>query len=170
MAGSRAPIEYTLDAQDVAAARLLALGVRPGLEFALFAAALTGLAALSVSPVSFGSPRLLIALTACLGAFRLMQIHKVRQAAVAAFKRNPTLRQATVATWDEEGVTIQPLLSLVERISWSALKGIKENARVVVFVQRSGAIHAVPKRAFADKAALTELRRKARAGIGGRSA
>jgi hypothetical protein len=161
-------IEYTLDAQDVAAARLLALGVRPRLEFALFAAALAGLAALSISPVSFGSPRLLIGLTACLGAFRLMQINKVRQEAVAAFNRNPTLRQATVAAWDEEGVTIQPLTAMVERISWSALKGVKENARVIVFLQRSGAIHAVPKRAFPDKAALDQLRRKARAGIGGR--
>jgi hypothetical protein len=163
-------IEYTLDAQDVAAARLLALGVRPRIEFALFAAALIGLAALSVSPVSFGSPRLLIGLTACLGAFRLTQINKVRQAAAEAFKRNPTLRQATIATWDEEGLTIQPLKGVVERISWTALKGVRENARVIVFVQRSGAVHAVPKRAFADKAALDQLRRKARPGSGRRGA
>jgi hypothetical protein len=157
------PVEYTLDAQDVAAARLLALGVRPRIEFALFAAALTGLAALSVSPFSFASLRLLIGLTACLGAFRLTQINKVRQEAVAAFNRNPTLRQSTVAVWDDEGITIQPLTAMVERISWSALKGVKENARVIVFLQRSGAIHAVPKRAFPDKAALDQLRRKARA-------
>jgi hypothetical protein len=163
-------VEYTLDAQDVAAARLLALGVRPRTEFALFAAALIGLAALSVSPVSFGSPRLLIGLTACLGAFRLAQIHKVRQAAVEAFNRNPTLRQETIATWDEEGITIQPLKGVPERISWTALKGVRENARVIVFVQRSGAVHAVPKRAFADKGALDPLRRRARAGSRGRGA
>jgi YcxB-like protein len=161
-------IEYTLDAEDVAAARLLALGVRPRVEFALFTAALTGLAALSVSRFSFGSLRLLIGLTACLGAFRLTQINKVRHAAVAAFSRNPTLRQATVATWDEEGITIQPLTAMLERISWSALEAIRENARVVVFLQPSGAIHAVPKRAFADKSALDQLRRQARAGIGQR--
>jgi hypothetical protein len=154
-----------LDARDVAAARLLALGVRPRVEFALFAAALIGLSALSVSPFSFGSPRLLIGLTACLGAFRLTQIYKVRQAAVAAFDRNPTLRQSTVASWDDEALTIQPLSAMLERISWSALRGVKENARVIVFLQRSGAIHAVPKRAFADKSALDQLRRKARAGI-----
>jgi hypothetical protein len=161
-------VEYTLDAQDVAAARLLALGVRPRIEFAVFSAALIGLAALSASPVSSGSPRLLIGLTACLGAFRLTQINKVRQSAVQAFKRNPTLRRATVATWDEEGITIQPLEGMLERISWTALKGVRENARVIVFVQRSGAIHAVPKRAFADKAALDQLRLKARAGSAGR--
>jgi hypothetical protein len=164
------PVEYTLDARDVAAARLLALGVRPRIEFALFAAALIGLAALSISPFKFGSPRLLIGLTACLAAFRLMQITKVRQAAVAAFERNPTLRQSTVATWNEQGITIQPLTAMLERISWSALKGVEENARVIVFVQRSGAIHAIPKRAFSGKAALNELRRQARAGIGGRGA
>jgi len=162
------PIEYNLDAQDVAAARLIALGVRPRIEFALFAAALIGLTALSVSRFSFGSVRLLIGLTACLGAFRLMQVNKVRQAAVATFNRNPTLRQATVATWDEEGITIQPLTAMVERISWSTLEGVKENARVLVFLQPSGAIHAVPKRAFPDKAALDQLRRKARAGVGRR--
>jgi hypothetical protein len=157
-------VDYTLDAQDVAAARLLALGVRPRIEFALFAAALIGLAALSVSPISFGSPRLLIGLTACLGAFRLMQIHKVRQAAAEAFKRNPTLRRATVATWDEHGLSIQPQTGVPERITWAALKSVKESARVIVFVQRSGAVHALPKRAFADKAALDQLRRMARAG------
>ena len=74
------PIEYTLEAEDIASARLLALGVRPRVEFGLFAAALVGLSAISVSNLSFGTLPLLIGLTACLGAFRLTQINKVRQA------------------------------------------------------------------------------------------
>jgi hypothetical protein len=49
------PIEYTLEAEDIASARLLALGVRPRVEFSLFAAALVGLSAISVSNLSFGT-------------------------------------------------------------------------------------------------------------------
>ena len=41
-----APVEYTLEAEDIASARLLALGVRPRVEFSLFAAVLIGLSAL----------------------------------------------------------------------------------------------------------------------------
>src|ERR1700733_10809192 len=107
------PIEYTLEAEDIASARLLALGVRPRVEFSLFAAALIGLSALTVSNLSFGSLPLLIGLTACLGAFRLTQINKVRQAAAAAFKRNATLRRVTIAVWDDEAVSIQPADTIV---------------------------------------------------------
>jgi hypothetical protein len=159
------PIEYTLEAEDIASARLLALGVRPRVEFSLFAAALVGLSAISVSALSFGTLPLLIGLTACLGAFRLTQINKVRQAAAAAFKRNATLRSVTVAMWDDEGVSIQPASALVERISWSELAAFKENERIVLFQQKRGAIHAIPKRAFSDKAVLAALRRMARAKI-----
>jgi hypothetical protein len=161
------PIEYTLDAEDVAAARLLALGVRPRLEFALFAAVLVALVALSLSSLRLGAVPLplLIGLTACLAAFRVTQITKVRQAALAAFKRNDTLRQPTAAIWDDEGVTIQPQTAMIERISWTALKAFKENERIVLFQQKSGALHAIPKRAFTEKAALVALRRKARARI-----
>src|SRR5580704_11446869 len=111
-------VEYTLDAQDVTSARLLAIGVRPRVEFTAFAAAIAALLALSVSPWSFGSLPLLIGLTASLGAFRLMQIGKVKEAALAAYHRNPTLRQPTVASWDDRGITIQPSGSLTERILW----------------------------------------------------
>jgi YcxB-like protein len=155
------PIEYTLDAQDVAAARLLAIGIRPRVEFTVFAVVLITLVALSVSPWAFGTVPLLIGLTACLGAFRIMQISKVRQAAAIAFKRNETLHQVTVAIWDDGGVTIQPLTALVERIPWSALEAFKENERVVLF-QQANALHAIPKRAFPNKAALAALRKKAR--------
>src|ERR1700728_273893 len=156
------PIEYTLQAEDIASARLLALGVRPRVEFSLFAAVLIGLSAISVSNLSFGTLPLLIGLTACLGAFRLTQINKVRQAAAAAFKRNETLRRVTIAMWDDAGVSIQPATALVERIPWSELAAFKENERIVLFQQRSGAIHAIPKRAFCDKAVLGALRRTAR--------
>jgi hypothetical protein len=159
------PIEYTLEADDIASARLLALGVRPRVEFSLFAAVLVGLSAISVSSLSFGTLPLLVGLTACLGAFRLTQINKVRQAAAAAFKRNATLRSVTIAMWDDAGVSIQPATALVERIPWSELAAFKENERIVLFQQRSGAIHAIPKRAFADKAVLAALRRTARAMI-----
>ncbi|HMK87490.1 MAG TPA: YcxB family protein [Steroidobacteraceae bacterium] len=160
------PVEYTLEAEDVASARLLAIGIRPPLEFSLFAAALAGLLALSVSPWRLASSPLLVGLTAGLAAYRLMQISRVRQAAVAAFNRNYTLREVTVASWDEDGITIQPLTAMMERIPWSALERVKENRRIVLFQQKSGAIHAVPKRAFPDKAALAALRRKARAELG----
>ena len=159
------PIEYTLEAEDIASARLLALGVRPRVEFSVFAAALVGLSALSVSNLSFGSLPLLIGLTACLGAFRLTQINKVRQAAAAAFKRNQTLRRATIAMWDDDGVSIQPADALVERIPWSELAAFKENDRIVLFQQKNRAIHAIPKRAFTDKAVLVALRRTAYAMI-----
>jgi hypothetical protein len=157
------PIEYTLQAEDIASARLLALGVRPRVEFSLFAAALVGLSAISVSNLSFGRLPLIIGLTACLGAFRLTQINRVRQAAAAAFKRNETLRRPTIAMWDEGGVSIQPANALVERIPWCELAAFKENERIVLFQQTSGAIHAIPKRAFSDKAVLAAVRRTTRA-------
>jgi hypothetical protein len=119
-----------------------------------------------VSNLSFGSLPLLIGLTACLGAFRLTQINKVRQAAAAAYKRNETLRRVTIALWDDEGVSIQPADTIVERIPWSELEAFKENERIVLFQQKSRAIHAIPKRAFADKAVLATLRRSAHAKIG----
>jgi hypothetical protein len=156
------PIEYTLDAQDVAAARLLAIGIRPRVEFTIFAVVLITLVALSVSPWVFGTIPLLVGLTACLGAFRITQISKVREAATTAFKRNETLRQVTVAMWDDAGITIQPLTAIIERIPWTALKAFKENERVVLF-QQANALHAIPKRAFPNKVALQALRRKARA-------
>ena len=131
------PVEYTLQAEDIASARLLALGVRPRLEFSLFAAVLIGLSALSVSNLSFGSLPLLIGLTACLGAFRITQINKVRQAAAAAFKRNDTLRRVTIAVWDDQGVSIQPADAIVERIAWSELEAFKENERIVLFQQKA---------------------------------
>jgi YcxB-like protein len=159
------PIEYTLEAEDVASARLLALGVRPRLEFSLFAVVLLGLSAISVSNLSFGTLPLVMGLTACLGAFRLTQINKVRQAAAAAFTRNATLRSVTIAMWDDEGVSIQPAAALMERIAWSELAAFKENERIVLFQQSSGALHAVPKRAFSDKSVLAALRRTARAKI-----
>ncbi len=163
------PIEYTLDEQDVAAARLLAIGIRPKIEFSLFAAVLIALVALSVvAPAKLGSAPLIIGLTACLGAFRLTQINKVKQAASAAFKRNQTLRQPTVASWDDDGITIQPAAATLERIPWGALGAFKENERVVLFQQKSGAIHAIPKRAFPGKDVMAQLRRKAQIETGRR--
>jgi YcxB-like protein len=156
-------VEYTLDPQDIGSARLLAIGIRPKLEFALFAAALAGELALSVSPWNVGLLPLLIGLTASLGAFRLMQINKVKDAAAAAFRRNETLRQVTVASWDFDGISIQPSTSICERILWTQLQPLKENERVILFQQKGGIIHAVPKRAFLDKAALAAVRNLARA-------
>ena len=66
-------VEYTLQPEDVAAARLLAIGIRPRLEFGLFVAALAALLIGSVSPWSYPSMPLLVGLTASLGGFRLMQ-------------------------------------------------------------------------------------------------
>jgi hypothetical protein len=158
-------VEYTLDPEDIASARLLAIGIRPRLEFALFAATVAGELALSVSPWNFGFLPLLIGLTACLGAFRLMQISKVKEAAATAFRRNETLRRVTVAAWDADGISIQPSASICERILWSELRPLKENDRVILFQQKTGLIHAVPKRAFPDKAALSAVRNLARASI-----
>ncbi len=155
-------VEYTLDTGDIAAARLLAIGIRPKLEFTLFAIAVIAELALSVSPWNFNALPLLIGLTASLGAFRLMQINKVKEAADAAFRRNPTLRRVTVASWDMDGATIQPLSSPGERILWAQLQCLKENDRVVLLQQKSGLMHAIPKRAFPDKAALAALRDRAR--------
>jgi hypothetical protein len=155
-------VEYTLDPEDVASARLLAIGIRPRLEFALFTAAIAALLAWSVSPWSFGSLPLLIGLTASLGAFRLIQIGKVKEAALAAFHRNPTLRQPTTAAWDDLGVTIQPASSVTERILWTQLHRFRENERIVLLLQGSDLIHAIPKRAFSDKATLAAFRLLAR--------
>jgi hypothetical protein len=157
-------VEYTLDPEDIASARLLAIGIRPKLELALFAAVLVGELAVSVSPWNFGLMPLLIGLTASLGAFRLMQINKVKEAAAVAFRRNETLRRPTVAAWDADGISIQPAASICERILWAQLQPLKENSRVILFRQKDGVIHAVPKRAFADKAALAAVRNLARAG------
>ncbi len=154
-------IEYTLDPEDISSARLMALGIRPQREVALFGCGMAALLALSVSPWSFGLLPLLIGLTACLAAFRIMQIGRVREAALAAYQRNPTLRQPTVATWDERGVSIRPRNSPCEFVSWAEVQPLRENARIVLLRQATGAIHAIPKRA-ADKTTLMALRRLAR--------
>jgi hypothetical protein len=154
----RPPVEYTLDAEDIASARLLALGIRPRVDFSLFALAVAGLLAWSVSPWSFASLPLLIGLTACLGAFRLMQIGKLKEAALASFQRNPTLRRLTSAAWDEHGVTIQPANALTERILWADLRKLRENERIVLLMQAGQLMHAIPKRAFPDRAALQSFR------------
>ena len=155
-------VAYTLEVEDIASARLLALGIRPRVEFVLFAAAVAALLAWSVSPWSFGSLPLLIGLTASLGAFRLMQIGKIRQAALAAFERNPTLRRLTSATWDDRGVTIQPTNAVSERIAWGDILRYRENERVLLLSQKTGMIHAIPKRAFIDRAKLKAFREAAR--------
>jgi hypothetical protein len=77
-------VEYTLEAADVAAARLLAIGIRPRLELALFAVVVGVLLSWSVSPWKFATLPLLIGVTASLGAFRMMQIGKVKNLPVAA--------------------------------------------------------------------------------------
>jgi hypothetical protein len=126
---------------------------------------MAGMLAWSISPWTYGMLPLLIGLTACLGGFRLMQISQVRQAAAAAFQRNPTLRRLTAASWDDRGVIIHPAAGQAERILWSELRALKENERIVLLQQHSGHIHAIPKRALTDKAMLASLRRLARAGI-----
>ena len=161
-------VDYTLDPDDIVSARLLAIGIRPKLELSFFTAAVAALLAWSVSPWRFELLPLLIGLTASLGGFRLIQIGKVRETALAAFHRNPTLRQPTAASWDDGGVTIHPAASVAERIAWRDLRRLKENRRLVLLQQRSGQIHAIPKRAFADKALLSSFRRLARAAAGGR--
>ncbi len=162
-------IEYTLDPEDIAAARLLAIGIRPRVELGLFAAAITALLAWSVSPWSYNLLPLVIGLTACLGGFRITQIGKVRQAAATAFHRNPTLRRLTAASWDERGVTIHPAAAQSERILWSELQALKENERIVLLQQSTGTIHAIPKRAFTERSMLVTLRGLARAGIRART-
>jgi hypothetical protein len=155
-------VEFTLDPADVASARLLAIGIRPRRELSLFAAAIAVLLAGSASPWSFSSLPLLIGLTASLGAFRLIQIGRVKEAAFAAFRRNPTLRRPIAASWDDDGVTIQPAGALTERIRWVQVQRLKENERVVLLLQGTDLIHAIPKRAFSDKAALASFRGLAR--------
>jgi hypothetical protein len=155
-------IEYTLEVDDVAAARLLAIGIRPRLEFALFAVAIALLLAWSVSPWSVGASPLLIGLTASLGAFRLTQIARLKEAARAAYQRNPTLRQLTSAAWDDRGITIAPAGSPTERILWTDLRPLRENDRVVLLLQPGGSLHAVPKRAFSNRATLEAFRLVAR--------
>jgi hypothetical protein len=154
-------VEFTLDPADVASARLLAIGIRPRLELSLFSAAVCGLLAWSVSPWSIGALPLLIGLTASLGAFRLIQIGKVKEAAFTAFHRNPTLRRPIAASWDDDGVTIQPAGALTERVSWTQLQRLKENERVLLLLQGAELI-AIPKRAFSDKESLASFRSLAR--------
>jgi hypothetical protein len=93
-----------------------------------------------------------------------MQIGKVKEAAVAAFRRNPTLRLPTTAEWDERGVTIQPAGALTERILWTELQRVRENERVILLLQGAGFSHAVPKRAFPNKTMLDAFRVAARGG------
>jgi len=155
-------VEYTLNAEDITSARLLAIGIRPKLEFGLFAASVAALLAWSVSPWRITILPLLIGLTASLGAFRLIQIGKVREAALAAFRRNPTLRLPTTAEWDERGVTIQPAGSLTERILWTEMQRLRENERVILLLEGVGFSHAIPKRAFPNKTILDAFRIAAR--------
>lgn len=158
-------VEYTLEPEDIASARLLAIGIRPRVELGLFAVVNAAMLAWSVSPWSYNMLPLLIGLTACLGGFRLTQIGKVRQTATEAYQRNPTLRRRTAASWDDRGITIAPAAAMTERILWSDLKALKENERIVLLQQHTGAIHAIPRRAFPDKAMLVGLRRLARSGV-----
>jgi hypothetical protein len=156
-------VEFTLDAEDVTSARLLAIGIRPRLELSLFMLVVAALLACSVSPWTFGSLPLLIGLTASLGAFRVIQVGRVKEAALAAFRRNPTLRRHTAASWDDGGVTIQPAGAPPERILWTQLHRFMENGRVLLLAQRSGGLHAIPTRAFPDKQSLAAFRLLARA-------
>lgn len=151
-------VQFTLVPEDITAARLLAIGIRPRVELALFAVAVAALLAWSVSPWSFALLPLLTGLTASLGAFRLMQIGKVRETAVAAFRRNPTLRMPTTAAWNDRGVTIQPAGSAAELIPWMELRRLQENERIILLRQHTGTIHAIPKRAFPDKTVLAAFR------------
>jgi hypothetical protein len=155
-------VEYTLDPADVTAARLLAIGIRPRLELALFAVAVGMLLGWSVSPWNFAMLPLLIGLTASLGAFRMMQIAKVNESALAAYQRNATLRMPTVASWDANGISIQPAGAPVERIAWIQLQRLRENERVFLLLQPTGVMHAIPKRAFTDPQMLGSFRRFAR--------
>jgi hypothetical protein len=155
-------VDYALDTEDITSARLLAIGIRPRVEFVIFALGLALLLTWSVSPWTFTMLPLCIGLTASLAAFRLVQIAKVRQASQAAYDRNPTLRRRTSASWDERGVTIAPAGAPAELIPWAALQRLRENERLVLLLQKSGQIHAIPKRAFADKAALGVLKLLAR--------
>jgi hypothetical protein len=155
-------VEYKLEPEDVASARLLAIGIRPKLEFALFVLAIALLLAWSVSPWSIGQTPLVTGLAAGLGGFRLIQIAKIREAAAAAFQRNTTLRQPTTASWDASGVVISPASSMSERISWKELRAIKINERIVLLEQKTGSIHAIPKRAFANREAIAAFRALAR--------
>jgi hypothetical protein len=154
-------VEYTLEAADVAAARLLAIGIRPRLELALFAVVVGVLLSWSVSPWKFATLPLLIGVTASLGAFRMMQIGKVNEAALTAYQRNATLRMPTVASWDENGISIQPAGALVERIAWIALQRTLENERIFLLLQPTGVMHAIPKRAFTDLKMLASFRQLA---------
>ena len=151
-------VEYTLEPEDIGSARLLAVGIRPRVEFALFALVVTALLACSVTPWTFATLPLLTGLIAGLGAYRLMQINKVRDAALAAYRRNPTLRRSTAAAWDDGGVTIRPAGALQEHIPWSAILRLRENERIVLLVQGGDLLHAIPKRAFTDKALLAAFR------------
>ncbi len=156
-------LEFTLDPEDIASARLLAIGIRPRAELCLFALAVAALLAWSVSPWNFYLLPLLIGLTASLAGFRVIQIGRVKEAALAAFQRNPTLRRAIAASWDDGGVTIQPSGAAKERILWSQLQPLKENDRVILLLQATRMMHAIPKRAFPDRAALAAFRALARA-------
>jgi hypothetical protein len=155
-------LEFTFDPDDIVSARLLAIGIRPRLEFSLFVLAVAALLAWSVSPWSFYMLPLLIGLTASLAAYRVIQIGRVRDAALAAFRRNPTLRRSIAASWDGDGVTIQPAGTPPERIRWSQLQKYRENDRVILLLQDASVIHAIPKRAFPDKATLAAFRALAR--------
>jgi len=155
-------VDYTLDVDDVVAARLLAIGIRPPVEALLFGIGIAGLLAWSVSPWRLAVVPLLISLAAGLGGFRLIQMARVREAALAAFQRNPTLRRSATATWDDAGITISPAAAAPERIAWRDLKPLRENARILLLCQTTGTLHAIPKRAFADKAALHTFCRLAR--------
>jgi len=159
-------VEYTLEPADVTAARLLAIGIRPRLELAVFAVAVGMLLGWSVSPWKFDMLPLLIGLTASLGAFRMMQISKVNEMAMTAYHRNATLRMPTVASWDENGVSIQPAGAPVERIAWRQLQRLRENERVFLLLQPNGVMHAIPKRAFAEPMMLASFRRLARSHAG----
>src|ERR1700730_5262051 len=157
-------VEYTFYVNGRNTAGDIINGILPKLELGLFAASVAALLAWSVSPWRITILPLLIGLTASLGAFRLMQIGKVKEAAMAAFRRNPTLRLPTTAEWDERGVTIQPAGSLTERILWTELQRLRENERVILLLQGAGFSHAIPKRAFANKTMLDAFRVAARAG------
>ncbi len=155
-------VEYTLDPEDVCSARLLAIGIRPRMEFSLFAVALAALLGCSVSPWNFEMLPLLIGLTASLGAFRVIQIGRVKLAALDSYRRNPTLRRPTAASWNAGGVTISPAGAAAERIPWQQLRQLRENERILLMLQGASLIHAIPKRAFPDAASLAAFRAFAR--------
>jgi hypothetical protein len=152
-------IRFSLDLEELTAARFLALGLNVKKEMIIAAVAALLLIGLMLSPWSHPLMPLGIGGVAAFVAYSLIQSGKVRDSALRDWRGDSTLRGPWTVAWSDTGLTFQREGREPVSVVWSDLRPLIEDTRVVLVARRDGAWYfVVPKRAFADASTLDGLR------------